>query len=218
MQIKDWNHRWENQMIGFHENQANYHLTRYLDQFSIAKNATVFVPLCGKSLDLIWLSQHGYQVIGIECSPKAVVDFFTEQNLSYETHQQGKLVAYTSSNITIYQGDFFDLTEDHLKQCDLIYDRASFVAFTPAQWDQYILHLSTWFGDSTQLFLVTLEYDQNSMNGPPFSVPDKAVRNYYKEKSIAILEQLDVIDEGPKWRKSGLTSLLETSFKITNKN
>jgi len=214
MQINDWNERWEKNQIGFHEHQPNLYLTSYLERFNVPKKATVFVPLCGKSNDLFWLAQQGYQVVGIECSAIAVEDFFKQHQLEPNIQSIEHFKVYRCDNITIYLGDFFKLDQTHLERCDLIYDRASMVAFPERQRDQYVAHLSTWLSASTPLFLITLSYDQNVMAGPPFSVQNHEVERHYQHKDIQQIHQKDVIDEGPRWRKVGLNSLIETAFKI----
>lgn len=215
MHITDWNKRWEQNKIGFHEEQPNLYLTQYIHQLNLAQNATVFVPLCGKSNDLKWLADKGYNVVGIECSAIAVKDFFKAHDLKPNIETVDKLIAYNNNNITIFQGDFYDLNTTILAKCDLIYDRASMIAFTEEQRPHYIKHLSQWFNSSTQMLLVTLSYDQNTMNGPPFSVNNPEVEEAYVHKKLKILDSQDVIDETPRWRSVGLTALIETTFHIS---
>ncbi len=216
MQINAWNQRWQQNQIGFHETQPNQYLVEFLDQFQLPNNATVFVPLCGKSNDLYWLAQQGYQVIGIECSPLAVTDFFKQHRLSFSTEAIEHFTVYHSDNITLYQGDFFALNQSHLKHCDLIYDRASLISFSEEKRAQYVAHLNTWFTATTQMLLITLCYDQTIMQGPPFSVPNTEVEIFYKHKNIKLLTVNDVIDEGPRWRKVGLNALIETAFQLSH--
>ena len=45
---------------------------------------SVFVPLCGKSLDMVWLLEQGFSVTGCEISELAVQQFFTENSIPYE--------------------------------------------------------------------------------------------------------------------------------------
>ena len=37
-----------------------------MSALGLAKGAAVLVPLCGKSLDLVWLAEQGHAVIGVE--------------------------------------------------------------------------------------------------------------------------------------------------------
>ena len=215
MNTNDWNKRWEQNQIGFHEDEPNLYLTQYLSEFKLKAGATIFVPLCGKSHDLKWLADQGFNIVGIECSSVAVIDFFKHHNLTPNTEIQGELTAYTCDNITIFQGDFFSLSSSHLRQCDLIYDRASMIAFPQQKRTQYINHLSTWFNDDTQMLLITLSYDQSIMSGPPFSASNSEIDSFYTNKNIKTLTSNNVIDEGPRWRKVGLSSLIETAFYIS---
>lgn len=217
MQIEDWNQRWENDQIGFHEQQPNAYLTRHIHTFNLAKGASVFVPLCGKSQDLLWLASQGYQVIGIECSKKAVIAFFQENKLDYQVQQHGEITAYYNQQICLYQGDFFALNQSLLTSCDFIYDRASLIAIANPKRKQYIEHLRQWFSEQTQMLLITLSYDQEKASGPPFSASKDEIEHAFHDKNIITLESNDVIDEGPKWRRAGLESVIETAFRVTKK-
>ena len=54
-----WRERWENREIGFHRDAAHPYLTRFWPTLGIAPGSRVFVPLCGKSNDLLWLRPFG---------------------------------------------------------------------------------------------------------------------------------------------------------------
>lgn len=215
MQIEDWNSRWQNNKIGFHQSTPNIRLTQLIEAYNLNKGASIFVPCSGKSVDVAWLAAQGYQVFANECSEKAVNDFFIEQNIDFKYELIDDFKVYHAQNITIFQGDFFNLSLKHIPQCDLIYDRASIVAFEASKRDGYVKQLSKWFHANTQMLLVTLSYDQEIMNGPPFSVPDDETMSHYSDRTIQIQVKEDIIDEGPRWRQSGLNSFVETVFKIT---
>lgn len=215
MQICDWNSRWEQNLIGFHEGEANRYLTQYFSAYNLPEKAAVFVPLCGKSHDLAWLAKQGLQVYGIECSELAIKSFFEEHNIDFQVTQKKPFTLYCSDNITLLQGDFFALSHDHLPNIDFIYDRASLVAFDSQNQTKYLNHLAHFFNPQTQLLLITLHYDQSTMQGPPFSVDNEELIKFYRSKNIQLLEQNNVVDETPRWRQVGLTSLLETAYKAT---
>ena len=46
---------------------------------------SIFVPLCGKTLDLIWLNEKGHTVMGCELSEVAAKQFFEENKIPYST-------------------------------------------------------------------------------------------------------------------------------------
>jgi thiopurine S-methyltransferase len=72
------NHLWRDSDTDFHQQAVNQLLTRFWQRPQHGRGSRVFVPLCGKSLDMIWLAQRGYEVIGVELSPIAVRAFFLE--------------------------------------------------------------------------------------------------------------------------------------------
>ena len=143
MNIDFWEQRWQENQIGFHLDQVNPNLVRHWQVLGIPQNGTVFVPLCGKSLDLVWLREQGYRVLGVECSQLAVESFFREQQLAFEIKQHSFYRIYTSDSITLFNGDFFQLDKALLAEVDLVYDRASLVALPPEMRQQYAMKLQT---------------------------------------------------------------------------
>lgn len=210
-----WLDRWNENRIGFHETAVNEYLKTYLPQFTLPPGATVFVPLCGKALDLNWLAQQGYEVIGIELSRLAVEAFFAENSLDYERVETDRFAIYTSGKISLLQGDFFELRNDDLNNCHFIYDRAALIAMELADRPRYYEHMISIKPPASRMLLITLEYDQSEMAGPPFSVPtDEVYRSYSQAFSIKLLDSREIVDERPRWRKAGLSALRESVFRL----
>ncbi len=90
MDAEFWKQRWENNQTGFHLDEVNPFLPRFWSQLHLPEKGKVFVPLCGKSLDLLWLREQGHDVCGVELSPLAVQQFFAEQGLQPKRHQDGE--------------------------------------------------------------------------------------------------------------------------------
>ena len=210
-----WLDRWEENRIGFHEDSVNQYLQTWLPQFELSAGATVFLPLCGKAQDINWLAQQGYKVIGIELSQLAIEAFFAENSLNCERQETDRFVIYRSGNITLLQGDFFDLNSNDLSTCSFIYDRAALIAMELPDRPRYYERMLSITPPQCNMLLITLEYDQAEMLGPPFSVPTGEVsRNYAGVFSIKLLESADIVDERPRWRKVGLTALTESIFRL----
>jgi len=215
----DWHKRWQENRIGFHQAATNAYLKKYLNLFHLNAGDSIFLPLCGKAFDIIWLAQQGFQVIGIEISQIAIEAFFEEQQLAFEIINQDRFKLYQAQNIKLLQGDFFDLNESDLQQVKLVYDRASLIAIEAENRQNYSNHISRISAGKTPMLLITLEYDQNVMSGPPFSVPKKEIEQYYTETyQIDYLESNEEINERPRWREMGLSSLMETAIHLTPKN
>ncbi len=210
-----WLDRWEENRIGFHETAVNQHLTTYISQFDLPAAASVFLPLCGKTQDIVWLAQQGYEVTGIELSQIAIEAFFAENSLEFERFDTDRFSIYKSANISLLQGDFFDLKSQDLTACQLVYDRAALIAMELPDRPRYFEHMLSIIPALSNMLLVTLEYDQAEMLGPPFSVPTGEVYQYYADAfSINLLARNDVIDARPRWRKVGLTALSESVFRL----
>ena len=223
MEIDFWLERWDNNQLGFHQQQVNPYLVYFYGEKGPAieqrQNLKVFVPLCGKSKDMLWLSQNAYQVFGVECSDRAVKDFFEENALNHKRAEKDLHAFYQSNDlasaIEIYQGDFFELQSVDLEDITDIFDRASLVALPVDMRQQYADKMADLQKPGTRTLLVTLTYDPAEMNGPPFSVTEEEVSELYsKNFSIQKLLSKDVIDEESGLKKRGLTALTETVYKL----
>jgi len=210
-----WLDRWLENRIGFHEAAVNRHLQTYLPSFALEPGSCLFLPLCGKAQDIAWIAEQGYEVIGIELSEIAIEAFFDEQGLEYERFDSDRFGVYKSGNISLLQGDFFDLRNDDLGACSFVYDRASLIALDAPDRPRYYEHMLSIVPAVSSMLLITLEYDQSQMQGPPFSVPAEEIYRYYdKSFSINLLESNDIIDERPRWREAGLSALGESVFRL----
>jgi thiopurine S-methyltransferase len=210
-----WLDRWQENRIGFHQGEVNRHLQAYLPGFSLPAGSCVFLPLCGKARDIAWIAEQGYEVIGIELSQLAVEAFFDEQGLEFERFDSDRFAIYEAERITLLQGDFFDLRNDDLGACSFVYDRASLIAMAEPDRPRYCEHMLSIIPAVSNMLLITMEYDQAQMQGPPFSVPRDEIYRYYDEAfSINLLESNDILDETPRWRKAGPTTLEEHVFRL----
>jgi len=174
-----WHRRWRNNQIGFHEGAPNTLLTAHFAELGVPAGARLFVPLCGKSHDLLWLRAQGYRVVGAELSRLAVEQFFAEQDLTPSVTSAGPFERFDAEGVTIFLGDIFDLTPERLGAVDAVHDRAALIALPPPVRERYTGHLIALTGGAPQ-FLVTFDYDQAQASGPPFSVEEAEVRRHYE--------------------------------------
>lgn len=192
MDANFWHQRWEANLIGFHESKANPLLVTYFKALSIAKGSRVFVPLCGKTLDIAWLLSNGYRIAGVELSELAVKQLFGELGIEPEITDIVVVKHYSATDIDIFVGDIFDLTHKMLDSIDAVYDRAALVALPENVRSRYTKHVTDMTGNAPQL-LITYEYDQKLMEGPPFSISSEEVSRHYKDSyEISSLVSSDV--------------------------
>lgn len=193
MDYEFWHQRWQENRIGFHLPQPNPLLVNNLQFLELAKDARIFIPLSGKSLDIGYLLAQGFRIVAIELSQKAIDALIDELQLEFTQHQVGELVHYQHEGLDIFVGDIFHLNKNLLGHIDAIYDRAALVALPEKTRIQYTAHL-TELAYVPQL-IISYEYDQNSYEGPPFSVPEAEIREHYqKAYQIQLLEQVDLSD------------------------
>jgi thiopurine S-methyltransferase len=213
-----WLERWEREETGFHEEAVNAYLVRYWQELHLEIGSKVFVPLCGKSVDMQWLRQRGHPVVGVELSEIAAQAFFCENGYTPAISSCEKFRRYEASNIRILCGDFFDLNRVDLTGVTAVYDRASMVALPPEIRLSYAYHLLKILPEKTEILLITFDYPQLEMSGPPFALSALEVEALFKEKTdIMLLAQFDVLAQNPRFQNRGLTRLQENIYLLTLK-
>lgn len=210
-----WHARWRQGEIGWHQDEINVHLHAHWARLGFDAESRVFVPLCGKTLDLLWLAGQGHRVLGVEISALAVDAFFAENGLTPKVLVEPPFLRYRVDELEILCGDFFDLTPSHLEEVTAVFDRASLVALPPEMRPRYAEHLRRILRPDSGLLLVTLDYDQAEMSGPPFSVEDAEVSGLLGDHfRIDRLAELDVLAENERFRQRGLTRLSERVYAV----
>jgi thiopurine S-methyltransferase len=187
-----WHRKWERNEIAFHEREANPSLVTYFKELSLPEGSRIFLPLCGKTLDIHWLLSHRYQVCGSELSKIAVEQLFLELGVEANITVTDQICRYSSNDIDIFVGDIFGLSRGVLGRIDAIYDRAALVAFPEPTRDRYAAHLIKITDRAPQL-LITYIYDQSLLDGPPFSVSREEIsRQYQQSYDLKLLASADV--------------------------
>lgn len=205
MDASFWHERWESDQLGFHQPQGNPLLAAHFGRLELTEGARVFVPLCGKTRDIAWLLAQGITVAGAELSEIAVRDLFKDLGVAPEISSHGPLQRYAAPELDIFVGDIFALDAATLGAVDAIYDRAALVALPEDMRARYAAHLMDITQRAPQL-LITFDYDQSAMPGPPFSVPADAVAGLYATK-YALTELAAVPVEG---KLKGQVEAIET--------
>lgn len=213
-----WLERWERNEIGFHQDQVNPYLKEFIGRLNIKAGSAVFVPLCGKSRDMSWLAEQGYQVIGVEISPLAIDAFFQENGLLARREPRGDLVIASAGPYRLFSGDFFALHPKDLDAVAAVYDRASFIALPPEMRSLYAAQMRRLLPAGCRLLLVTLNYPAGQMQGPPFPVDRLEIERLYGALfDIEELKNSDVLAQNPRFAGHGVAELREEVYLLIPK-
>lgn len=210
-----WLKRWRDGATGFHMSRVTPLLEKYWSTLELPATARVLVPLCGKSLDMGWLAAQGHAVLGVELAPVAVEQFFDEQGLTPETHDSPAGKHYVAGQVEIICGDIFDLDPATLSSCSGVYDRGAMVALPPEMRKRYARRVYGGLAPAYRGMLLTLEYDQSLMDGPPFSVKADEIRNLLDVHTrSSVIDKMDIISKEPKFQARGLTQLDSVVWRL----
>ena len=216
MQPDFWLDRWRTAQIGFHQAAVDRHLQAYWPLLKLPANSPVFVPLCGKSLDLMWLRERGHSVKGVELSPVALEAFVMEHGIPARRRVLKGFDAYEADGLTLFRGDYFKLAAALLGSVSAVYDRAALISWTPEARAAYVNHLTLLTSPGTQTLLIAVEFPAEQMQGPPFPLTRDAIETLYAgHYSIEELARHDILDLEPRLKARGLTELREVCYRMT---
>lgn len=216
MQPEFWLDRWRTAQIGFHQAAVDRHLKAYWPRLAVPANSRVFVPLCGKSLDLLWLRSLGHAVLGVELSPVALESFVMEHGIPVRRRTLADFDVYEGDGFTLFCGDYFKLTPALLGSVSAVYDRAALISWTPAARRSYVEQLTLLTNPGTQTLLISVEYPPEQMQGPPFPLTSSTIEDLYAgHYSIEELARHEVLELEPRLKARGLTELREVCYRMT---
>lgn len=175
-----WHKKWSDGKIGFHQAEINPYLQSYWQRIGLEGDEKVFVPLCGKSSDMLWLREQGHELLGVELNASACEAFFSENDAESVIVEGGDFTSHSIDGIDVLCGDFFNLTQEHLSGVTAVYDRAALIALPKEMRSKYVDHLQKVLSPAVNILLVTLEFDEET--GPPFSVSADEVEALFGER------------------------------------
>ena len=211
-----WHERWQTGQVGFHQSTIPPLLERWWPSIGAPASARVYVPLCGKSLDMAWLAARGHRVVGSELSPIAIRDFFASQSLEPARTTGGSFTRHAAGPYELLEGDALALTPATLGPIDAVYDRAALVALPPDMRAAYAESMAGLVPRGAAMLLIAFEYPQEMKGGPPFSVPEEEIRARFGTAfAIDVLERVDVLAGNPKFAEFGIPALHEIAVRLT---
>lgn len=216
MDAEFWHTRWQRGEIGFHKASINPLLQRWWPRLQLGGEEPVWVPLCGKSLDLLWLREQGHSVRGVELARAALEDFSAEHQLALQWRSSGEFEIAEGAGFELFCGDFFALQAEQLNGIKAVYDRAALIALPQQMRARYVAHQRALLPAGWRMLLVTLDYPQEQRPGPPFSVPDAEVRRLYEGCQIEVLDEQDVLADHAVFASQGMRSLIERVYLISD--
>ena len=218
MEPEFWHQRWRTGQIGFHQSGPHPYLERWWPTLGVPRGGRVYVPLCGKSLDMVWLAVRGHAVVGSELSPIAVAEFFGEQGADVDARPHGPFRRHSAGAFEILEGDALELTPELLGRVCAAYDRAALVALPAELRPRYAAQFAGLMPSGTKSLLVGFEYDEVLKPGPPFSVDGSEIARLYGSSfGIRELERIDIIGSSPKFSAAGVAELYETVYELTRR-
>jgi len=210
-----WHERWLTGQTGFHQSAAHPLLERWWPSLEVPAGAPVYVPLCGKTLDMVWLADCGHSVVGSELSSIAIHEFFAAAGLVEQQTAENDYVRHTAGAFEILEGDALALTPHVTGPLGAFYDRAALVALPPAMREPYFATLAALLPRGSGGLLIAFEYPQELKDGPPFSVGSAEIAQLCCDRfSLRELERVDILAGNPKFAELRIPALHEIAYAL----
>ena len=209
-----WRKRWAEGRIGFHHPAPNPHLIRHLDRARTSAHDRVLLPLCGKSLDLVYLAERGHQVLGIELVETALITLFEEAERTFVRERVGPHTQLKSGRVRALAADIFDVRTQDVGPVDWAFDRAALIALPAKAQPRYASKLLELLGRGGRLLLTTIDYAEGVILGPPHRTPPTRVETLFVGRRIERLYEKEIIEEMPRFKARGLNSMVESVWLI----
>ena len=210
-----WHERWHTGQTGFHQSAVHPLLERWWTSLGVPAGAPVYVPLCGKSLDMAWLADRGHRVVGSELSSIAIREFFAAAGLADQQAVEGDYIRHAAGAFEILEGDALALTPQLTGPVGAFYDRAALVALPPEMREPYFATLAAMLSQGAGGLLISFEYQQELKDGPPFSVETAEIARLCGGRfSLRELERVDVLTASPKFAELGIPALHEIAYAL----
>ncbi len=236
--IDEWAARWAAGQTGFHEAAPNELLVRHgaallaaAGSIALPRRARVLVPLCGKAHDLLWLARHDVDVLGVEGVEQACRAFFEDHGATPSSTFLGAGHVFNAvgadpalAAVSLLCADFFTLGASTAiasplaplsARFDAAYDRAALVAIPPARREAYVDVLGALLGPGAPLLLVSFEYDQSRVDGPPWSLSANQLRQLFASSfELSHLETRAVPVRNARLATAGVSAMSESCYLL----
>lgn len=222
--------KWDENRLGWHEDDLHDALKNYGEILIPGLNSNesicsspqrVFVPLCGKSVDMAYLAKSSavLEVVGVDGVYKALDSFRQEHptlgmaDTQLEKSGDRELIS-SCKKVKLICTDFFGLVPSRTEgKFDVIFDRASLVAINPSLREEYVKILNSLLKDQGKILLVAIKRvsgTEKDKEGPPFSIPqEEVIRLFASEWNVTCLEH-----EGETKRNEG-ADMISSYYMIT---
>jgi len=214
-----WKQAWREGRTRFHQERISPMLAAHWDAIGAARDSRVFVPLCGKTLDMPWLVERGHRVLGVELSSIAIDGFFDALGTTPDVRVSKYGRHHVAGPYELILGDVFALDAAALADCDAVYDRAALIALPPDMRERYLRESYAGLPPGCRGLVVTLEYPQAEKEGPPFPVREAEVRaGLEPDWDVALLERRDILADEPSFVAEGLTALSTVAYALRRRS
>jgi len=201
---KEWASYYTEDTLPWHLKDVNHNLKKHITTLTENKDASgirILIPLCGKTVDMKFLYEQGFTVVGIEFSDIAIQSFAAENNIPLTAEvKEGYTIHTFDDRLKIFQGDLFDFTPEKLRGLfDYWWDCGSLTAMVNEEDHEYIKLILSLMKVNARGLISLFQYEPSVYDGPPKSINQTKLEEILDGKfeihQLACLSENDLPEE-----------------------
>ncbi|GFR60726.1 thiopurine S-methyltransferase [Elysia marginata] len=225
--VKYWQQRYDGGDTYWLRKEATAMLVKHYNKLNPeGKAQNMLLPLCGKSVDLDWLSSQGVPlVVGVDCLLAVLREVSVRSGQSWiqtqvsESGSDFQLLERSDGKMKLYSGDMLRFSTEIAGTFDAMWERGSLIILPPTDINKYAELLKSLLNPGGRILLESIEFDKDAIDPatdympfPPFPYFPKDIRLLFEPECT--VEYLD--KSACKWKYGKETHLV--IYLITKKN
>ncbi|KAL7634077.1 UNVERIFIED_CONTAM: hypothetical protein RMT77_015405 [Armadillidium vulgare] len=217
-----WEKLWSTKVTPFHQREVCPFLLKISSNLNFVSPKRVFIPLCGKALELKWFYDEGFEVVGVDLISIPAEEFFKEHNLTFKIRELPWAKVYESSDqrIKIYVADIFSVEPEDVGKFDVIWERADYTVVKIAEREKYSKLMKQLCKEKFVHFLCTLQFEVlvGRYDTPPRPLSHEETKKLYGDWcKVDLIEEENGLKYYPEFKSSGINTLRQSCFILTPK-
>lgn len=219
--VKYWQQRYDTGDTYWMHTEAAAMLVKYYSRLNPEGQARkMLIPLCGKTLDLEWLSNQGVPlVVGVDCLLSVLKEVcarsnrtWTTKSVSGEGGSDFTLLERSDGKMKLFSGDILQFSPEVEGTFDAMWERGSLIILPPKDVKKYVKLLKRLLIPGGRILLESIEFDKDAIDPsttdfmpfPPFPYFLKDIKSLFEaERSVEFFESCPA-----KWKYGKQTDLV----------
>ena len=218
MEATFWKKRWEQNHIGFHMQEVNSQLEKFLGYVRDPSRTSCPCSSVRQKFGFTLACTKTVRVDGVELSEIAVNAFLKKITSTAKHQHHDDFEHFSSGNINLYLGDFFRAPKlrEHYQ---IAYDNLGLCALSEDYRERYADVLADMVELGGKVLINVVEHQPEATQEPPFSVSEFAMRHLFERNfQVNVLDRVHRSNGHPQVKDGKLSYFDDVTYLLTRRN